>query len=298
MDAIERRLRELLDAAVGEPPRQIGVAALRRRVIRRRAVESVAGVAAVAAVAVAAVLIPAGFGARHAAGPDGRYGPAGGASVYAAYDLQNANGTKDLGNVVIPINSARNRAEYPVKVGDGPINIPGGQIAITPNGKTAYVVNTGGGTIIPISTAHNRAGKPIYIGRCRTFGPDFIAITPDGKTAYVADLCTNTVTPVSTASNTAGQPIHVSAGPVWIAITPDGRTAYVANESQPGTITPINTATNTAGRPIHVTREPFDIAITPDGKTAYVLSRSAGVPTRSVLTPINTATNTPASGST
>jgi DNA-binding beta-propeller fold protein YncE len=67
----------------------------------------------------------------------------------------------------------------------------------------------------------------------------------------------------------------------------------VANESQPGTITPVNTATNTAGRPIHTTREPFDIAITPDGKTAYVLSRSAGIPTRSVLTPINTATNAP-----
>ena len=247
MDALDRRLRELMDAAVGEPPRQISLTALRRRVIRRRRVEYVTGAAAVAAVAIAAVLIPLGIGTpRHAAGPGGRYGPAGGASVYAAYDLFNAAGTKPAGNVVIPINAAHNQAEYPVKVGDGPIYIPGGQIAITPNGKTAYVVNTGGGTIIPISTAHNRAGKPIYIGRCRTFGPDFIAITPNGKTAYVADLCTNTVTPVSTASNTAGLPIHVGAGPVWIAITPDGRTAYVANESQPGTITPINTATNTA----------------------------------------------------
>ena len=37
-------------------------------------------------------------------------------------------------------------------------------IAITPDGKTAYVANTGSGTVTPIATATNTAGPPITVG--------------------------------------------------------------------------------------------------------------------------------------
>ena len=60
MNGMDRHLRDLLEAAVGEPPRQVTVAAVRRRVIRRRVVEFTA---ATAAVAVLAVIIPVGIGA-------------------------------------------------------------------------------------------------------------------------------------------------------------------------------------------------------------------------------------------
>jgi hypothetical protein len=50
---MDRRLRDLLDAAVGEPPHQVTAGAVRGRVIRRRVVEAVAG--AVAVVVIAAV---------------------------------------------------------------------------------------------------------------------------------------------------------------------------------------------------------------------------------------------------
>lgn len=52
-DGMDRRLRDLLDAAAGEPPHRVSVAAVRRRVKRRRVMEYVAGAAAVALVAVA-----------------------------------------------------------------------------------------------------------------------------------------------------------------------------------------------------------------------------------------------------
>ena len=52
MHGIDRHLRDLLEAAVGEPPRQVTVAAVRRRVIRRRVVEYTAVAAAVIAVLV------------------------------------------------------------------------------------------------------------------------------------------------------------------------------------------------------------------------------------------------------
>ena len=55
----------------------------------------------------------------------------------------------------------------PITVGNQPFGI-----AITPNGKTAYV--TGGPDLVtPIRTATNTAGPPITVGT----GPDAIAIT-------------------------------------------------------------------------------------------------------------------------
>jgi YVTN family beta-propeller protein len=70
---------------------------------------------------------------------------------------------------VTPIRTATNTALAPVKVGRLPE-----AIAITPDGKTAYVVNTGSGTVTPIQTATNTALAPVKVGRT----PVAIAITP------------------------------------------------------------------------------------------------------------------------
>src|ERR1019366_4659748 len=82
-------------------------------------------------------------------------------------------------------------------------------VAITPNGKTAYVVNTFLDTVTPIRTATNTADKPIKVGSF----PWDIAITPNGKTAYVVNNGSGTVTPIRTATNTAGKPIKVGLTP-------------------------------------------------------------------------------------
>ncbi len=298
-DKAEDRLRELLRGPRWSLPAWRDPEQRVRRAARRQRLRAT-GTAAVAAAAAFAIAIPAGIAASgHAPGPAGRHRPSAVPTVYAAYDI--SHGGK-VATAVIPISAAANRAGQPIKIaGGGPIGVAAGQIAITPDGKTAYVVSSSG-TVIPISTATDRAGGPIYVGHgSRNFGPDFIAITPDGKTAYVADLALNTVVPISTATNRAGTPIHLpgkgSLGPDWIAITPDGKTAYVASDNQPGTITPISTATNTPGQPIRVGGDhPFDIAITPDGQTAYVLSSTKGIfskNSRAEVTPVSTATNTP-----
>jgi YVTN family beta-propeller protein len=180
---------------------------------------------------------------------------------------------------VTPIATATNTAGPPIPAGDLPISM-----AITPDGKTAYVANFSSGTVTPIATGTNTAGPPIRTGS----NPFDIAITPDGKTAYVANgTVPGTVTPIATATNTAGPAIRTGSGPGAIVITPDGRTAYVANGTVPGTVTPIATGTNTAGPPIRTGDDPSDIAITPDGKTAYVVNGESGT-----VTPIATATNT------
>jgi hypothetical protein len=114
-DEMERDLRDLLHAAVGEPPHRVTVAAVRRRVVRRRATEAIAGTAAVAAVITVAV--PALGGILSSPGP----GASRAHPVIAYVGAYTPSGT------VIPIRTATNTALPPIKTGRSP-----GTIAITP----------------------------------------------------------------------------------------------------------------------------------------------------------------------
>jgi YVTN family beta-propeller protein len=161
-----------------------------------------------------------------------------------------------LSNSVVPINTSTNATESPIFVAPGP-----SALAITPNGATLYVANSGvfdvvngqvmqisdGTTVTPVDLATGTAGHPITVGT----EPEAVAITPDGTTAYVTNAASNTVSPIDIATNTAGSPIAVngiSPAPDAIAITPDGATAYVIANG----IVPIDTATNTTGTAIPV----------------------------------------------
>ena len=114
-------------------------------------------------------------------------------------------------NSVTPISTATNIADPAIPVGNDP-----GAIAITPDGKTAYVTNQYSTWVTPIDTATNTAGPPIQIGT----GSGAIAMTPNGQTAYVAASNGDTVIPISTATNTPGPPVQVGSDPTDIAITP------------------------------------------------------------------------------
>jgi DNA-binding beta-propeller fold protein YncE len=170
---------------------------------------------------------------------------------------------------VTPIRTATNTALKPIKIGKPPAGYEfPDQIAITPNGRTAYVSTTAG--VVPIRTATNTALKLIKVGNGQPAqpGPSPIAITPNGKTAYVVNLIAGTVTPISTAANAPGRPVAVKSSPGvmldGIGIAPDGRTAFILNEvfepaSFPGTVIPFRTATNTQGKPITVGSAPSAI---------------------------------------
>ena len=134
------------------------------------------------------------------------------------------------GGTVTPIDTATNTPGPPILIGRGP-----GLIAITPDGKTAYVTSDES-IVVPIDTATNTPGPPIAVGVNRPGlhdQPDGIAITPDGKTVYVANIGSGRVTPIDTATNTPGEPVEVGVRPRAIVITPDGKTAYVVNQSRP-----------------------------------------------------------------
>jgi YVTN family beta-propeller protein len=234
-----------------------------------------------------------------------------------AFVVNYGPGTVTPGTVT-PVNLVTRRAGAAIGVGADP-----DAIAVTPDGTTAYVANSGSGTVTPIDTVTDAAGPAITVGT----DPEAITVTPDGTTAYVLNSGSGTVTPIAVATGAAGPPIRVGAYPRAMALTPDGRTLYVLNweggsvtpiataTDQPGrpirtgsfpvaiamahgfayvanygsdTVTPIATGTGTAGRPIPAGQAPDAIAVTPDGRTVYVVDGDTDT-----VTPIATATGRP-----
>jgi DNA-binding beta-propeller fold protein YncE len=188
-------------------------------------------------------------------------------SIYAASSagkckVATAYVTNNLSSNVTPITLSNNSPSSNIAT-------PGAKggpefIAITPDGRWAYVVRSGfgGNQVTPIDLASNMADVPISVPR-----PTGIAITPNGEWAYVTTL--HSVTPIELASNSVGTPIQLQGLPFGIAITPDGRYAWVTN-STTGKLSQIDLSNNTItfdatlGIGIHA------VAITPDGSRAYV----------------------------
>jgi hypothetical protein len=274
---MDGQLRDLLEAAVGDPPHRMTVGAVRRRVVRRRVIESVAGAAAVAVIAVA---VPVGIGS-FGRGP----GPSAAGSASTVYVLSSQG-------VLTPISTTTDIPGKPIPVGrefGGPQSM-----TMTPDGKTIYVTD-GLNSVIPVSTLTNTAGKPIPLAEQ---GPSQILIAPDGKTAYV--LSEAGLTPIATDTNTPGKAIDIGTPPegVSMAITPDGRTLYViagTPDESGAFLVPISTATDTPGKPIKIDMSiPFSITTSPDGKTAYAVGMTNGNHgSQTTVIPVATATNTP-----
>lgn len=147
-----------------------------------------------------------------------------------------------------------------------------GALAITPNGKTAYLAIQWADEVLPVDLANHTLGKVIKVGN----EPVSVAVTPNGTRAYVLGFVNiehASVVAIKTSSGTANKGLSVgpleSAGAGGIAITPNGRTVWVSS-SENGTITPISTTSGKVGKPISVGAYPTSLAVTPDGTTLWV----------------------------
>jgi YVTN family beta-propeller protein len=162
--------------------------------------------------------------------------------------------------------------------------------AITPNGRTVYVLQYVNDTLTPISVSGGAVGSPITITGASA--PYDLAITPNGSMAYVANYGTGTITPIDLTTATSGSPISVgdsSSETYAVTISPDGKTVYASNYAT-SQVVPVDTATGTAGTPISVSGAYYS-AITPNGKTLWVVAYDAHE-----LVPINTATGVAGTG--
>jgi DNA-binding beta-propeller fold protein YncE len=193
-------------------------------------------------------------------------------------------------NQLVPVNTATNKPGKAISLKCAP-----GDMVITPNGKSIYIVCPLANAVIPVRFAAGRAGRAIPTG---TF-PNPIVITPNGKTVYVGTNKTlggaGIAIPISTKTNKAGGAISAGSFPLVMAITPNGRSIFVVSGAS-SYVTQISAVKNTTLRSILVGYSMEDIAITPNGTTAYVTTQgSSSVPTNGYrsVTPINVSSGRP-----
>ena len=151
-------------------------------------------------------------------------------------------------------------------------------VAITPDGRFAYVTSASSQNVLVIDTASNTVVDTVTV--TTAFAPTGIAVTPDGHFAYVAHSFTSSAVPrsivsvIDTASNTVVATVPMDEASSGVAITPDGRFAYVTSADN---VLVIDTARNTVVATVTVGSGPRGVAITPDGRFAYVASLSGGI---------------------
>ena len=131
-----------------------------------------------------------------------------GVAIYGVMYVANVD--DDDVSVINPATGGKVRDD--IGVGDRPI-----AIAITPDGKRAYVTNSGDDDVSVINNGVplGKIGPDIAVGD----HPLAIAITPDGTRAYVANADDGDLSVINTATNTKiGPDIPVGSSPSAIAI--------------------------------------------------------------------------------
>ncbi len=195
-------------------------------------------------------------------------------------------------NTLTPINLKTGAMGHPIGLG---AHTPG-PIAISPSGKTAYVL-TGGldNTVLVVDLSSGTVTDTITVGSL----PSAIAISPDGETAYISSWVSaggGSTVPgqldvIDLSTDTVKANVPVGRGPEGVALSPDGQVVFVSN-SDSDSVTAINTKTDSIVATIPVGHIPKGIAFDPAGKYAYVVNTGQNYPGPNTVTPIQIATLT------
>ncbi|MCC7172563.1 MAG: YncE family protein [Planctomycetes bacterium] len=151
-------------------------------------------------------------------------------------------------------------------VGSGPEGV-----AITPDGKRAFVSNVDDDSISYIDLARRVVDRVVSVGPGDVAAPRGIAVSPDGARLYVARSGQGAVAVVDVASGAVVKQIAVGGGPFGMALAPNGSKLVIANQTG-GTASVIDTTTLAVVATLDVGSQPFGVATSIDGKTAYVAS--------------------------
>jgi len=204
-------------------------------------------------------------------------GPYGGIAVSSKEAFAYVSNNSD-GKVYVINTSDNTLMSNPIQVGNGPMGV-----AVTTNGDSVYVSNSGGdgygsGTVSVIRAEDNSVSTIAGVG----FAPFGVSVTPDDQYAYVSDFGDNKVYVIRTSDNTVfdadpstaeTDPITVEWCPFGVSVTPDGQYVYVSNFVS-NSVSVIRTVDNKVIKTIMKTdgigNGPFGVSVTPDSKYAYV----------------------------
>jgi len=154
-----------------------------------------------------------------------------------------------------------------------------GFVAVSPNGRHAYIANRNAQVVTVVDTAVNQvtANIPIAAGP-----PQFLAFAPDGRTLYVTifnDTRTiHVVDVLDTATNTVIGTIPQPARPYLPAVSHDGKRLFIPNHDT-ASVSVVSTDTNAVIAQIAVAPNPHWVAFSRDGRLAYTANHESNVVT-------------------
>ena len=164
-------------------------------------------------------------------------------------------------------------------------------VAVTPDGKRAFVANIGSGTATAIDLVTGRFVQNVATG----VGAEGIAITPDGGEVWVANGSADTIAIIDPASLKVPKRILCKGNPIRIVITPDGKRALVSSAATGEVVlfdvenrreiarrkldlsTVPDAATRLFGDRFGESPVPVGIVVSPDGQRAYVAATQSDV---------------------
>ncbi|MFP5069512.1 Hsp70 family protein [Pseudonocardia nantongensis] len=158
-----------------------------------------------------------------------------------------------------------------------PAGASSGFVAISPNGRLAYVANRTAGVVTVIDTSVNAVTATIEVP---AGPPQYVAFAPDGGHVYVSVFdearTIAAVAVLDTTTNSVVATVPVQTRPFALAVAPDGGKVYVPNHDS-GTVSVIDTATNALANEIVVAPNPHWVAITPDGSRFYTANHESNL---------------------
>lgn len=169
-----------------------------------------------------------------------------------------------------------------------PVGVNPGGIAITSNGKFAYVANNnnygipGQDSVTVIDLQKNQAVTTIFDS---SFNQPY-AITINENKAYVMNSNASTISIINTDTNKVIGIINGLDGPSGMVITLDKKFGFVNNYGGPSgkgsgnanTVSVVDLSINNVIQEITVGLAPADLAISPDCKKIYVANYETGNP--------------------
>ncbi len=143
-------------------------------------------------------------------------------------------------------------------------------IAITPDGSTAHVANTGPNTgpggsqvLSGVDVATYGVSGEVTVGEA----PQVVTVSPDGSPVLVT--CADAVYAVKTSNGSVRKAHERLRNPHGVAVTPDGGRDYVTDSERDRVIVLDTSSLRTLAR-ISVGSTPWNTAFSSDGSHAYV----------------------------
>jgi YVTN family beta-propeller protein len=141
-------------------------------------------------------------------------------------------------------------------------------LAVSPDGKTLYVVAEEGNSLLVVNTERKKVTKEIQVG----VHPHSVVLSKDGRIAYVSNQWSDNVSVIDLDRFVVSDTLETGGGPSGLAMSTDGRYLYSAN-SFSSDLSLIDVSTGIELKRLSAGNNSTGVQASPDGNTVLVTSR-------------------------